>query len=171
MPLVNSRTPDAIPDEQHQGTYVLKPVSVFMYEEGVPVDSLTAAEVGEVLRYYGVDSVAGLPPVAPKEPALADAPTHGFGETHRFASGAPGLQNLPKDGARRMSAPEAFAAPYGLPPGDYVVKPRKVVKKRDAAQTGTVVFDATLLLLKDLSTEQADYVFQLLAEQLGYDIQ
>lgn len=147
MPLVNSRTPDAIPDEQHQGTYVLKPVSVFMYEEGVSIDTLSAAEVGEVLRYYGVDSVAGLPPVAPKEPALADVPQ------------------------RSMAAPEAFAAPYGLPPGDYVVKPRKVVKKRDAAQTGTVVFDATLLLLKGLSTEQADYVFQLLAEQLGYDIQ
>lgn len=171
MPLVNSRTPNAVPDEQHQGNYQIKPVSVFMYEEGVSVDTLSAVEVGELLRYYGVDSVAGLPPIEPKKPALADAPTHGFGETHRFASGAPGLQNLPKEGARRMSAPEAFAAPYGLPPDVYDVVPRKVVKKRETVQTGSLAFDATLLLLKGLSTEQADYVFQLLAEQLGYDIQ
>lgn len=171
MPLVNSRTPDAIPDEQHQGTYVLKPVSVFMYEEGVSIDTLSAAEVGEVLRYYGVDSVAGLPPVAPKERALADEPPSVYGVPHRMSGGATQPQNIPKEGARRMSAPEAFAAPYGLPPDVYDVVPRKVVKKREAQQTGSLAFDATLLLLKGLSTEQADYVFQLLAEQLGYDIQ
>lgn len=69
MPLVNSRTPNAVPDEQHQGNYQIKPVSVFMYEEGVSVDTLSAVEVGELLRYYGVDSVAGLPPIEPKKPA------------------------------------------------------------------------------------------------------
>lgn len=147
MPLVNSRTPNAVPDEQHQGNYQIKPVSVFMYEEGVSVDTLSAVEVGELLRYYGVDSVGALPPVAQK-PALAD--------------------DKPQ---RSLVAPPAFAAPYGLTPDQYDVGPRKVVKKRENAQTGSVAFDATLLLLKGLSTEQADYVFQLLAEQLGYDIQ
>lgn len=171
MPLVNSRTPNAVPDEQHQGNYQIKPVSVFMYEEGVSVDTLSAVEVGELLRYYGVDSVAGLPPIEPKKPALADEPGVVYGETRRFSASAPSIQNLPKEGARRMSAPEAFAAPYGLPPDVYDVVPRKVVKKRETPQTGAVAFDATLLLLKGLSTEQADYVFQLLAEQLGYDIQ
>uniref|UniRef100_A0AB39CBZ7 Uncharacterized protein n=1 Tax=Klebsiella phage vB-Kvc-Y10 TaxID=3236922 RepID=A0AB39CBZ7_9CAUD len=148
MPLVNSRTPNAVPDEQHQGNYQIKPVSVFMYEEGVSVDTLSAVEVGELLRYYGVDSVAGLPPVAPKGPALADVTPQ-----------------------RAQTPPPAFAAPYGQPSGGYADVARRVVKKRESPQTGAVAFDATLLLLKGLSTEQADYVFQLLAEQLGYDIQ
>lgn len=148
MPLVNSRTPNAVPDEQHQGTYQIKPVSVFMYEEGVSVDTLSAVEVGELLRYYGVDSVAGLPPIEPKKPALADV--------------TPQRAQIP---------PPAFAAPYGQPAEGYAEVARRVVKKREAQQTGAVAFDATLLLIKGLSTEQADYVFQLLAEQLGYDIQ
>lgn len=169
MPLVNSRTPNAVPDEQHQGTYSIKPVSVFMYEEGVSVDTLSAIEVGELLRYYGVDSVGALPPVAAKKPALADNTVHVLGEPTRVASGAPGLQNLPQE--RQTVAPPAFAAPYGLPPDVYDVVPRKVVKKRDAAQTGSVALDATLLLLNGLSTEQAEHVFHTLAEQLGYDIQ
>ncbi|CAK1256735.1 unknown function [Klebsiella phage vB_Kpl_K59PH2] len=147
MPLVNSRTPNAVPDEQHQGNYQIKPVSVFMYEEGVSVDTLSAVEVGELLRYYGVDSVAGLPPIEPKEPALAG-------------------DNTP----RKTTLPPVFATPYGLPQGEYDVTP-KVVRKRATAASGPVVLDATLLLLKGLSTEQAEHVFKTLAEQLGYDIQ
>lgn len=148
MSLVNSRTPDALPEAQHQGTYSIKPVSVFMYEEGVSVDTLSAIEVGELLRYYGVDSVGALPPVAPNQPALAD--------------------DKPQ---RSMVAPQAFAAPYGLPPDVYDVTPRKVVKKQGHPQSVAVVLDATLLLLNGLSTEQAEHVFQTLAKQLGYDIQ
>lgn len=169
MSLVNSRTPGAVPEEQHQGTYSIKPVSVFMYEEGVSVDTLSAVEVGELLRYYGVDSVGALPPVAPKQPALADEPEVGYGVPHRMSASAPSIQNLPKE--RSTVAPPAFAAPYGLPPDVCGVTPRKVVKKQGPSQSGAVVLDATLLLLKGLSTEQAEHVFHILAEQLGYDIQ
>lgn len=169
MSLVNSRTPDALPEAQHQGTYSIKPVSVFMYEEGVSVDTLSAIEVGELLRYYGVDSVGALPPVAPKQPALADEPGAVYGVPHRMSGGPTNLQNLPKEGSR--AAPPAFAVPYGLPPDAYDVIPRKVVKKQGPSQSGAVVLDATLILLKGLSTEQAEHVFHTLAEQLGYDIQ
>nr|UWD77049.1 MAG: hypothetical protein [Bacteriophage sp.] len=76
MSLVNSRTPKAHPDEQHQGTYSIKPVSVFMFEEGAQIDSFTPIEIGELLRFYGVDTVSELPPQAPllEGPALADVP-------------------------------------------------------------------------------------------------
>ena len=153
MSLVNSRTPKAHPDEQHQGTYSIKPVSVFMYEEGVSVDTLSSIEVGELLRYYGVDSVAGLPPIAPKleEPALADASVHVLGEPHRFASGAPGLQNLPPD--------------------EYVVTPRKVVTKRGQEPAAPRVVDACVILIDGLSDAHKESLFKRLATQLGYDIQ
>lgn len=148
MPLVNSRTPDAIPDEQHQGNYVLKPVSVFMYEEGVSIDTLSAAEVGEVLRYYGVDSVAGLPPVAPKEPALADVTPQ-----------------------RAQTPPSAFAAPYGQPAEGYAEVARRVVKKRGQEPATPRVIDACVILIDGLSEAHKESLFNRLAEQLGYDIQ
>lgn len=153
MSLVNSRTPKAHPDEQHQGTYSIKPVSVFMFEEGAAIDSFTPIEIGELLRFYGVGTVAELPPQAPQleEPALADASVHVLGETHRFASGAPGLQNLPPD--------------------EYWVTPRKVVTKRDQEPSSPRVIDACVILIDGLSEAHKESLFKRLANKLGYDIQ
>lgn len=148
MPLVNSRTPNAVPDEQHQGTYQIKPVSVFMYEEGVSVDTLSAVEVGELLRYYGVDSVAGLPPIEPKKPALADVTPQ-----------------------RAQTPPLAFAAPYGQPAEGYADVARRVVKKRGQETAPPRVVDACVILIDGLSEAHKESLFKRLASQLGYDIQ
>ena len=154
MSLVNSRTPKAHPDEQHQGTYSLKPVSVFMFEEGTPVASFSPIEIGELLRFYGVDTVSELPPVAPQleEPALADATTN----LHPAAS----LSTAP-EGWPTLLTSEQVAG----------LHPSKVVRKRVEATTNPRVVDACVILIDGLSEAHKESLFKRLATQLGYDIQ
>lgn len=48
--LVNARTPNAVPDEQFQGSYVYTPPEVVAYGRG---EELTADEMVLVTNYYG----------------------------------------------------------------------------------------------------------------------
>lgn len=62
--LVNNRTPDLPPEEQNQGTYVHKPISVHIYEAGGDMSGFSEVEQREVEAWIKVHG--------PRKPALAD---------------------------------------------------------------------------------------------------
>lgn len=154
--LVNNRTPELAPDEQHQGTYVSKPISVHIYEEGGDIASFSEIErrelidwfdIHDLVKKYGFDGALLRTPAAVRsdtlqeESALADVPV-----------------------TRSVGMAPELSAPYG----------KKVVRKPGKSPDPTpydVMEHIVSTALSTYNDGQKEALFNQLAAELGYTVE
>lgn len=140
--LVNTRTPNALPDDQKKGNYSYTPPEVLAYLAG---ESLSVPEMDIVLRHYG-DS---LPPVGPP-PERATTMPPAFAAPYGVEPVASG----------RCSAS-----------GGKQNVPKRLVKKVQEEKTPSDLLNAVEILVELLDEESANSVLLRLADRFNLEIE
>lgn len=150
MSLVNSRTPGAVPEDQHQGDYVYIPPEVYALASGENVSDEHSQ--GVLTEYFHP-----LPVPSPSECL------QWMQSTGRAALAEVKPEHVP----RPVVIPPVFAQPYGATP----IPKRQLVKKGSpqVPQSATVC-KAVNLLIASLSDEDAFTILADLAARFDYDI-
>lgn len=150
MSLVNSRTPGAVPEDQHQGDYAFIPPEVYALAAGENVGDEHSQ--GVLTEYFHP-----LPVPSPAECL------QWMQSTGRAALAEVKPEHVP----RPVVIPPAFAQPYGA-----THSPKRQLVKKGALKVpqSATVCQAVNLLIASLSDEDAFTILADLAARFDYDI-